>query len=97
MGHSEKFCSLIFEKSESEIVKPYGIWMKALLRRQTKLIGSKWLRNGDGEIPVTATDGGEEREHNPEKSGEESIMGAGKSGIETGSYKEANFGQHGQV
>ncbi|XP_063940510.1 uncharacterized protein LOC135149254 [Daucus carota subsp. sativus] len=47
VGHSERFCSQLFEKAESEIVKPYGEWMRAPLRRQVKPIGAKWLRNGE--------------------------------------------------
>lgn len=46
LGHSEKFCSVLFEKTEEEITKPYGVWMRAPLRRQTKLIGAKWLKEG---------------------------------------------------
>lgn len=48
VGHSERFCSQLFEKPENEIVKPYGAWMRAPLRRQVKPIGAKWLRNGEG-------------------------------------------------
>lgn len=36
LGHSEKYCSQLFEKPECEIIKMYGNWMRALLRRQTK-------------------------------------------------------------
>lgn len=32
LGHSEKYCSQLFEKPENEIVKSYGIWMRAPLR-----------------------------------------------------------------
>lgn len=46
LGHSEKFCGKLFESSEGEIVKPYGEWLRAPLRRQVKPIGAKWLRNG---------------------------------------------------
>ncbi|KAK1371398.1 hypothetical protein POM88_037490 [Heracleum sosnowskyi] len=35
--------------NETEIVKPYGTWMMATLRKQTKLVGSRWLRSGNGE------------------------------------------------
>lgn len=50
IGHSDKFCARLFDTPENEIVKPYGSWMRAPLRRQTKLIGEKWLRNGVEEI-----------------------------------------------
>lgn len=46
IGHSEKFCSLLFDNPEAEMAKPYGVWMRAPFRRQTKLIGVKWLRDG---------------------------------------------------
>lgn len=44
LGHSDKFCSKLFDTPTEEISKPYGPWMRAPLRRQTKMIGSKWLR-----------------------------------------------------
>lgn len=28
VGHSEKFCSRIFDTPENEITKPYGAWMR---------------------------------------------------------------------
>lgn len=59
MGHSEKFCSRLFEVSDGEINKPYGAWIRALLRHQTRLIGSKWQREG-GEW-ISGTDGGSGR------------------------------------
>lgn len=31
---------------EKKIEKPYGVWMGATLRKQNKLIGSRWLRDG---------------------------------------------------
>lgn len=46
MDHSEKFCGRLFEVSDGEINKSYGVFMRAPLRRQTRLIGSKWLREG---------------------------------------------------
>ncbi|WOH09154.1 hypothetical protein DCAR_0728609 [Daucus carota subsp. sativus] len=51
LGHSDKFCSRLFEVPEKEISRPYGVWMRAPLRRQTNLIGSKWLRNGSEHLP----------------------------------------------
>lgn len=48
VGHSEKFCGQLFEKTENKIVKPYGAWMRAPFKKQVKPIGAKWLRNGDG-------------------------------------------------
>ncbi|KAK1390943.1 hypothetical protein POM88_019121 [Heracleum sosnowskyi] len=46
LGHSERFCSRLFVVPENEITKPYGDWMRAPFKRQIKLIGAKWLRNG---------------------------------------------------
>lgn len=47
MGHSDKFCSRLFDTPENEIVRPYGIWMRAPFRSQVKPIGAKWLRSGN--------------------------------------------------
>lgn len=49
LGHSEKFCNILFEKTEAEITKPYEVWMRAPLRRQIKLICGRWLRDGINE------------------------------------------------
>lgn len=38
IGHSEKFCSKLFEVLENKVVKPYGAWMRAPFRRQVKPI-----------------------------------------------------------
>lgn len=48
LGHSEKYCSRLFDTPEEEITKPYGAWMRAPFRRQTKQIGAQWLRDGSG-------------------------------------------------
>lgn len=40
----------MFDTPENEIIKPYGVWMRAPLRRQTKLIGAKWSRDGSEEV-----------------------------------------------
>lgn len=46
IGHSDRFCSRLFDTPEGEIIKPYGSWMRAPLRKATKLIGARWLRDG---------------------------------------------------
>lgn len=46
LGHADKFCSRLFEVSESEVTKPYGTWMRSPLRRSNMMFGSKWLRYG---------------------------------------------------
>uniref|UniRef100_A0A803P906 Uncharacterized protein n=1 Tax=Cannabis sativa TaxID=3483 RepID=A0A803P906_CANSA len=45
IGHTENFCSQLFHTPPEKIVKPYGNWMRAQPTRQSKFIGSKWLRN----------------------------------------------------
>lgn len=49
VGHSEKFCNKLFDTPEEEIARPYGAWMRAPFRKQNKLVGSRWLRDGDRE------------------------------------------------
>lgn len=49
MGHSEKFCSKLFDIPHNEIVNPCGVWMRAPLKKQSKLIGSRWLRDDSSE------------------------------------------------
>lgn len=58
LGHSEKFCSKLFDTPEAEIVKPYGAWMRAPFKKQVKPIGAKWLHteNGDEDMPATTTE-----------------------------------------
>ncbi|KAM6559477.1 hypothetical protein CsatA_028716 [Cannabis sativa] len=46
LGHSENFCSKLYDTPADEIVKPYGLWMKAPNRRQNFLTASPWLRSG---------------------------------------------------
>lgn len=45
MGHSEKFCPKLFEISEQLIEKPYGLWMRAMPKKNLGRIGEKWLRS----------------------------------------------------
>lgn len=58
MGHSDKFCSRIFDTPENEITRPYGTWMRAPFKRQTKMIGAKWLRNGEEDASGKESAGG---------------------------------------
>ncbi|XP_062089022.1 uncharacterized protein LOC133795584 [Humulus lupulus] len=56
LGHSERFCPRRFDTPEDELVQPYGEWMRAPLRRQTKLIGAQWLRTSiSEELPSQST------------------------------------------
>lgn len=46
---------------EKEIVKPYRVWMRTPLKKQTKLIGFRWLRDGstdDGRKTIEGDAGG---------------------------------------
>uniref|UniRef100_A0A803NLH2 Reverse transcriptase n=1 Tax=Cannabis sativa TaxID=3483 RepID=A0A803NLH2_CANSA len=67
MGHSEGFCPRLFDTPKDSIVKPYGLWMKAITRRKNVTMGSKWLRSfqdfsdeklgGDASAGATTVDG----------------------------------------
>ncbi|KAF4373337.1 hypothetical protein F8388_026168 [Cannabis sativa] len=46
IGHSERFCAKRFDQDINKIVKPYGIRMKAQLRRRHYQIGTQWLGSG---------------------------------------------------
>lgn len=48
LGHDDKYCSRLFDTPENEITRPFGTWMRALLRKPAKLIGAKWIRDGNG-------------------------------------------------
>lgn len=61
LGHSQKLCIKLFDVPEKEIVKSHGVWMRTPLKKQTKLIGSRWLRDGstdDGRKTVDGDAGG---------------------------------------
>lgn len=58
LGHADRFCHRLFDTPAEEIVKPYGVWMRAPDRKQSKQIGSKWLRDSAmGEGPAKENDG----------------------------------------
>lgn len=48
LGHSERFCHSLFTTPKDQIVKPYGLFLKAAPRRRHHTIGERWLRNEDG-------------------------------------------------
>ncbi|KAK1384940.1 hypothetical protein POM88_022675 [Heracleum sosnowskyi] len=60
-GHSDRFCSKLFEVSGDDITKPYGSWMRAPFWNQVKSIGARWLRNG---IDIGGTSTGTEKKDN---------------------------------
>lgn len=45
IGHSDRFCHKLFEETNDNIVKPYGLVMKAPDCRNNKQIGARWLRD----------------------------------------------------
>ncbi|KAM6543154.1 hypothetical protein CsatB_007601 [Cannabis sativa] len=45
IGHSDRFCSRLFQQPIDQIVKPYGDFMKALPQKTHKNIGARRLRN----------------------------------------------------
>ncbi|XP_062102829.1 uncharacterized protein LOC133812993 [Humulus lupulus] len=46
IGHSERYCPKIFEQPADTIVKHYGLFMKAALKRIKYAAGAKWLVAG---------------------------------------------------
>uniref|UniRef100_A0A803NL38 DUF4283 domain-containing protein n=1 Tax=Cannabis sativa TaxID=3483 RepID=A0A803NL38_CANSA len=44
IGHSERSCPKRFEQSVEQMVKPYGVAMRADMRRKNYGVGSQWLR-----------------------------------------------------
>uniref|UniRef100_A0A803PUY5 Zinc knuckle CX2CX4HX4C domain-containing protein n=1 Tax=Cannabis sativa TaxID=3483 RepID=A0A803PUY5_CANSA len=46
LKHSEKYCAKLFDTPTNEITKLYCEWMRAPLRRRTKLLGAQWMRTG---------------------------------------------------
>lgn len=51
VGHSDKFCSKLFDNPSEEIEKPCGSWMRADPKRRSYTMGNKCLRPG-GAIPA---------------------------------------------
>uniref|UniRef100_A0A803PI32 Reverse transcriptase domain-containing protein n=1 Tax=Cannabis sativa TaxID=3483 RepID=A0A803PI32_CANSA len=47
IGHSERFCPKRFDQPIDQLSKPYGIGMKAQMRKKNYLIGAQWLRTGN--------------------------------------------------
>lgn len=48
LGHSESFCEDLFTRSQEDIKKEWGPWLKAADRRGQALGGDKWLRTENG-------------------------------------------------
>ena len=45
LGHSERFCDRLFTTPKEQILKPYGLFLKAAPHRRNHTIGDRWLRN----------------------------------------------------
>ncbi|KAF4388768.1 hypothetical protein G4B88_019045 [Cannabis sativa] len=56
IGHAEHLCPKRFEQNIAETAKPYGIGLRAVMRKKNYLIGAQWLRTGREE--ETAMEGG---------------------------------------
>lgn len=78
IGHSDKFCSKLFDSQGELIEKPYGSWMRADPKRRSYTMGSKWLRPG-GAIPVNKS--GEEE---ADKSNAVKVAPANRDNAESG-------------
>lgn len=59
LGHTERFCELLFSIPEEEVKRGWGTWLRAPDKRNANLGGSKWLRddghNDGGSISGIAT------------------------------------------
>ncbi|XP_075511118.1 uncharacterized protein LOC142546988 [Primulina tabacum] len=49
LGHSDKFCDLLFEATNSNPTKEWGTWLRATPRRSAATGGERWLRDEDGD------------------------------------------------
>ncbi|KAM6554291.1 hypothetical protein CsatB_015053 [Cannabis sativa] len=56
IGHAERLCPKRFEQTIAETAKPYGIGLRAVMKKKNYLIGAQWLRTGREE--ETAMEGG---------------------------------------
>ncbi|KAM6581024.1 hypothetical protein CsatA_004798 [Cannabis sativa] len=56
IGHAEHLCPKRFEQTIAETAKPYGIGLRAVMKKKNYLIGAQWLRTGREE--ETAMEGG---------------------------------------
>ena len=46
LGHSDRFCPIMFETKTEDALRPYGQFMRAPDRRAPVRRGSRWLRDG---------------------------------------------------
>ncbi|KAM6592956.1 hypothetical protein CsatA_000659 [Cannabis sativa] len=67
IGHSERLCPKRFDQDFDPNVKPYGISMKAQMRRRNYQIGAQWLRTGNDD-PEPASGGNVRRNEAEEQS-----------------------------
>lgn len=94
IGHADKFCSKLFDVPENEITRPYGAGLRAQLRRQNNMIGSKWLRSGDDSMADSADSAGDGRSSIPVKDFQTEPLVPEKSGRDKDSqYSGGNLQQ----
>lgn len=47
LGHEERYCSIIYAHLDKEIVRTYGVWLRAPTKNGKSMnIEAKWLQNG---------------------------------------------------
>lgn len=49
IGHTERYCHLLFEGADEETVRPYGSWIRASGWRPVVNVGAQWLISDDVE------------------------------------------------
>lgn len=90
VGHSDKFCSKLFDDQGTVIEKPYGGWMRADPKRRSHTMGSKWLRQG-GTTPVNMTGEKERDKSNAVILADTEIGNGEKSGKQTNTEVRGNL------
>ncbi|KAL8133796.1 hypothetical protein AgCh_009020 [Apium graveolens] len=46
--HTERECGIVYDNPEKEIVRAYGVWLRAQIRNNKKYLGARWLRTTEG-------------------------------------------------
>ena len=45
LGHTDKFCSMLFQKGVDAVKREWGIRLKASARRLEDTVGERWLQD----------------------------------------------------
>ena len=48
IGHTERYCNIVYDNPNKEIERAYGVWLRARNRSNKVGLGARWLRNTDG-------------------------------------------------